>query len=312
MSLSTVATAPKGFDSGRLVRVVYLPTYAVLLFLLVLVWAGAPGDKLNFGTAWRTAAGLGAAEITLIGLAVVVLAASLHPLQLTVMRLLESGPPRWLGSGLLRGWQLGRKRRLEQRATLPASPGPLSDDQVRQAGLAGSKLRQRFPLPEHLVRPTAVGNILAAMEDLAGRSYGIDAVIAWPRLYAVLGDRMKAIVDDRRDTMDAAAQMTASAAIATVGAGALLWGARDWLWLLTLVPFALGVLSYAGTVKAATAYAESVQVAVDLHRFDLLTALKVALPATLEEEQTINRQLGDLWRQGVPPDLRYVSEKEAP
>ncbi|GAA1406780.1 hypothetical protein ACFQZ4_05585 [Catellatospora coxensis] len=312
MSLDKIATPPKGLDSSRLYRVIYLPTYALLLFLLVLVWAGAPGDELDFRAAWTTATKLSVLEIALIAVAVIVLAAVLHPLQLTVMRLLEQGPPSWLGAGLLRKWQRHRKRKLEERAALPGpSATKLPDEQVRQAGLAGSELRRRFPLPDHLVRATALGNVLTAMEDLAGRVYSIDTVVAWPRLYAVLGDRMKAVVDDRRDTMDAAVQLTASAGIGAIAAGALLWGAEDWWWLLTLAPLVLAVLCYAGAVKAALAYAESVHVAYDMHRFDLLKALHLATPTCLSAERAIHRQLSDLWRQGVPPDLEYVSEKEA-
>ena len=57
--------------------------------------------------------------------------------------------------------------------------------------IAGARLRRRFPLPDHLVRPTALGNALSAMEDSAGRDYGLDAVIVWPRLYVVLGGRSR-------------------------------------------------------------------------------------------------------------------------
>jgi hypothetical protein len=65
------------------------------------------------------------------------------------------------------------------------------------AGVAGLKLRQRFPIPDHLVKATRLGNLLAATEDRAGRDYGLDAVVAWPRLYPLLGAEIKVIVDDR-------------------------------------------------------------------------------------------------------------------
>jgi hypothetical protein len=45
-------------------------------------------------------------------------------------------------------------------------------------------LLQCVPSLEMLtVTPPGLGNVLAAMEDGAGRTYGLDAVIVWPRLY---------------------------------------------------------------------------------------------------------------------------------
>ncbi len=54
-----------------------------------------------------------------------------------------------------------------------------------------------LPAPE-LLRPTLPGNVLAAVESRAGEPYGLDAVVAWPRLYPLLGEGVKAVVDDRR------------------------------------------------------------------------------------------------------------------
>jgi hypothetical protein len=65
-------------------------------------------------------------------------------------------------------------------------------------------------------------------------------------------------------------------------------------------PFALAVLAYNAAVHAALAYAETVHVAFDLHRADLLTALRMELPARQDTEKTLNEQWCDLWRQGIP------------
>ncbi|MEU5553632.1 hypothetical protein ABZ738_28065 [Micromonospora sp. NPDC047793] len=312
MSLNTVGSPPAAFGSGRFFRIGYLPTYVVLLWFLVLIWAGAPGDTLSFTAAWSVASGLGVGELVLISVAIVVVASVLHPMQLSIVQLLEVGPPRWLGSELLRQRQLARKRKIEAKAILPQPPAVPREDQVRAAGLAGSKLRQQYPLPDYLVRPTAFGNALTAMEDTAGRMFGLDAVVAWPRLYTLLGESVKTIVDDRRDALDGAVRMAVSGAVATVGSTALLWGATHRWWLLALIPAAVSVASYRGAVQAALAYGEAVQVAFDMHRFDLLASQKLELPATPSMESAVNRQLCDLWRQGVPLAISYGQEKDAP
>lgn len=310
MKLGDLLSPPQALGSSRFVTVSYLPTLAVLLFLLVLIWAGAPGARLSFTTAWQRAASLTAGQIFLLAVAVILLAVVLLPLQLALVRLIEGRWPAWLGSGLLRRWHLRRKAALEKAATLPQPVDGLTAEQIRRAGVAGTRLRQRYPLDDHLVRPTALGNALAAMDDSAGRGYGVDSVVAWPRLYLVLGDRAKAVVDDRRDAMDAAARMAASAAVATVGAAALLWNAGLPWWLLVAAPASIAVAAYGGAVQAAIAYGQAVHVAFDVHRFDLLKALRIDLPDSPDAEVAIYRQLSDHWRQGVPLSLAYNTAEQ--
>ncbi|GAA0419661.1 hypothetical protein Aca07nite_12820 [Actinoplanes capillaceus] len=305
MSLDALAEMPAGLQGSRFFRVYYFPTYAVLLFLLVLVWAGAPGKRISFKAAWETAAGLEIAEALLIIVVVVLLALVLHPFQSALVGLLEGGWPAALGSGLLRRLQLARRKNL---TTAAAAPPDTADDQaVQAAGRAAGRLRRRYPTREHLVRPTALGNALAAMQDNAGRVYGLDAVVVWPRLYAVLGETVRGVVDDRRDTMDSTARLAVSTGIAAVATFALLSQATHWWWLLGFVPLAVSVISYRAAVHAAVAYGESVELAFDLHRFDLLTALHLAVPADRTTELKINQELCDLWRQGVPPTAGYVT-----
>ena len=70
--------------------------------------------------------------------------------------------------------------------------------------------------------------------------------------------------------------------------------------LLALIPLGVAVLAYNGAVQAALGYAETVHVAFDLHRADLLIALRMELPTRQETEQILNEQWCDLWRQGIP------------
>ncbi|MFH0519319.1 hypothetical protein ACHBTE_19370 [Streptomyces sp. M41] len=304
---------PQEVLTARFFVVGYLPTCAAALYLLALIWAGAPGAGLDFSASWDTAAQLGAGEILGILLGILLVALLAAPLQLPLVRLLEGGWPRRLGSGLARRRQLVRKRRMSDRAVLnrPASGGDPAQEDVQRAGAAASALHRCFPAPDHLVRPTALGNVLAAMEDTAGRAYGLDAVVAWPRLYPLLDDRMRAVVDDRRNALDTAVRMAATGALTAVFATALLSRSGWWL-CLALLPAALAVLAYSGAVQAALGYAETVHAAVDLHRFTLLTALRLPLPADRAAERAVNRALCDEWRQNVPfsPTYQHPSDGE--
>jgi hypothetical protein len=293
------ALAKSVIDGKRFFLVDYLPTYAAALLLATLVWAGAPGP-LEAGRAWRTAADLGIGELVLATLALTLVAVLLHPFQLGLVRLLEGEWPEFLApvTHWSRRRQAAALRRLAEIEKLPDdSEAAVSDARVQEAGRAGAQRRVRFPT-EELCRPTAVGNVLAATEARAGSAYGFDAVVAWPRLYPVLGTQMRAIVDDRRDTLDVAARLTVTMLMTGLIAAALL-AFSGWSLLLALIPLALSWIASRATMQAAMAYGEAVDVAFDLHRFDLLSALRLPLPVDDESERLANAKLCDSWRQGL-------------
>ncbi len=300
-----------GSFGSRFYLVGYLPTYAAVLFLLVLVWAGAQGwngprnHRLSFSAAWATASHLSLGEVVIVALGVALLAVLLQPLQLAMVSVAEGSWPTWLGTEWARRWQRNRKNRLREAEKLLPDQEP-TQDELQHAGAAGTELRRRFPMPEHLLRPTALGNVLAAMTDHAGRAYGLDAVTAWPRLYPVLDEEVKSLVDDRRDTLDTAVRMAATMA-ATAVASLVLLLLSGWWMLLALIPLGLAVLAYNAAVQAALAYSESVHVAFDLDRANLLVALRMELPRRQDAERALNERWCDLWRQGFPlPDtLEY-------
>ncbi len=277
-----------------------VPTAAATAFVLVLIRAGAPGDHLVLADAWRSAARLSVGRTVLLGLAVLVVALALHPLQLALVRLYEGYWPR-----LLRGparLLSGRQRRRRDRVAEEVSRA-LSAQDAQAAGEAGEVLRRSFP-DRRSVLPTRLGNTLAAMEERAGAAYGWDAAVTWPRLYPVLGDACRQQVDDHRNSLDAGVRLAATGTLLTPVAVWLLWGSGWWL-LLALAPPAVTWISYRGALQAAVGYGQAVTAAFDLHRFDLLTALHLPLPADRDAERALAGELCALWRQGVPAALRY-------
>jgi hypothetical protein len=99
--------------------------------------------------------------------------------------------------------------------------------------------------------------------------------------------------------MDAAARLSVTAALTMLISAGLL-AQSGWWPLLALAPAAVAAAAYLGAVQAALAYGESVHSAFDLHRFDLLKALRLALPANREAEITLHTSLCNEWRQGLP------------
>ena len=150
------------------------------------------------------------------------------------------------------------------------------------------------------------------MAGLPGRHLGLDAVTAWPRLYPVLREQCRTLVDDRRDTLDASVRLAATMAATAPASLVLLLGSAWWT-LLALIPLGVAVLAYNTSVQAALAYAETVHVAFDLHRADLLTAMRMELPGQQDAERILNEQWCDHWRQGIPlpASMRYTTDNDS-
>jgi hypothetical protein len=316
VNLGSLLQTPGLLASSRFFRVAYLPTCAGALYLLFLIWAGAPVRRVDFGSAWRTASHLGIGEIVLLAIGITLVAVVVQPFQLAIVRVLEGKFP---GASVARRLQVHSKRKLQEKrdeaisrasAGLGTPPNRLDrDGLIQEAGVISERLRLHYPLSDHLVRATGLGNALAAMEDTTGAAYGLDAVVTWPRMYPLLSDQVRAAVDGFRDSLDAGARLAATSAIAAAATVALLVSHSGWWTMLGLVPLALAVVSYRGTIPAAVGYGLAMQVAFDLHRFDLLRAMHLAVPETQDGdkgEKATNRLLSDFLRQGVPVPFAYV------
>lgn len=306
--LSPIALTSEQATGSRFSLVSYLPTYAAALFVVLLVAAQGPSGQVGFAAALRRLSGLGAAGALFLAAAVLVVAVAAHPLQLPLIRLLEGYWPRWAGalSRLAVRAQRRAFRRLADRAQVTGTAsGPA---EAGAALVAAWELSRRFPPEESALLPTALGNVLRATEWTAGAPYGADTVAWWPRLYPVLGDRMREIIDDRRTQLDLACRLSASAAVSGVVSVGVLLG-DGWWFALALVPFALAAVAYRAGISAALAYGETVRSAFDLHRFDALAALHLALPSDPDTEVVFNRRLSRFWMQNVPlAGSRYVHQ----
>ncbi|MFB7592840.1 hypothetical protein [Streptomyces sp. NPDC056169] len=298
MNLGAVTGSATSLVSGRFLLVGYLPTCAGSFFLLSLVWAGAPNRPPAFRSAWKAATTLGAGEILMLFLLLLVVAVLFHPLQLSVVKLLEGYWPARVSALTTYGVRRQNQRRARLSASTALAPGiPPTPSEVRRAGLALVVLRQSFPSEGDLTRPTRLGNALAAAEDRAGRPYGWDAPVAWPRLYPLLGDPVRVMVDNRRDMLDAMVRLSVTGMVCGIGSVVLLAPTGRWV-LLSAVPLLLARLAYGAAVAAALSYGEALRVAFDLHRFDLYGALRIDVPATRDDERQVNTALCDFWRQG--------------
>jgi hypothetical protein len=286
-------------DLGTRFRFVSLLPMALLaLYALALYWSGAPGqppDVARVITHARQAAGWAG---FLLALAILTAALITEPLQVSLIRVLEGYWGESLPGQLLAapGKAFNRRRRdrldRRQRQTGTGRPDSGSTRQtVRQQAAreqAARKLRA-YP-PRSATLPTRLGNVLRAAEHRAGSRYGLQATSAWPRLYPLLSDKLTGVLDDLRDQLDLAARFCVAFGLATVLSLCCL-GGHGW-WLAVAAGTFLGaMLCYRAAVTAAAAYGEAIETAFDLHRFDLLKALHLPLPADLVVERAANQRL---------------------
>ncbi|MFJ9037318.1 hypothetical protein ACIRF8_12100 [Streptomyces sp. NPDC102406] len=289
--------------SGRLASL--LPVVACATFVMLIIVSGAPGAPPDAGRLRRALAGVGAGETALLVLGLIVAALLLDPLQLRLVRLLEGEWPRSLAR--LSRWSAGRQRArrdvLAGARRLMTGSTP-SGVQVQRAGEAGELLRRRFARDSEPPRPTALGNTLAAMEDRAGLPYGWDAVVAWPRLYPLLSSEVRFVVDGQRERLDTLARLSVCSAVTAILTTLLLY-ASGWWMLLAVGPAGIARAAYVGAVQTAMAYGRAVEVAFDLHRFDLLRQLHLPLPPGAGAERALSAEVCLMWRQEGDLSLRY-------
>ncbi|MFF7103462.1 hypothetical protein ACFY9X_25095 [Streptomyces nigra] len=147
--------------------------------------------------------------------------------------------------------------------------------------------------------PTRLGNVLRRGERLAGDRYGLDSMVAYPRIYPYVSERLAEAMARNLELLTTTVSLSVSFGLLSAITLPLL--VRLDLWsLVPLAAFGLSVLAYRGALITA-AYAGTVFSTVfDVHRFDLAAAMRYALPRTAAEEFELNQSL-----------TRYLSKAES-
>jgi hypothetical protein len=302
------ATQAAGDLGVRFNLVGVLPTTLLVTWVAALVASGAPSSSPDGSELIDHLEALSGTDLVLLGAAVIVVALILQPLQLALVRLLEGYWGRGaLGRGLSRPLveRHRRRRHVLTRASTAEGAAPEGDTAVAMAD-AAQRLRRRYPPEPVPLLPSALGNVLRAAEYRAGRPYGLDAVLAWPRLYPLLAPSVRAMVDDLRLQLDLAARFTAMFVLAAVASAALL-ATHGWWLLVPAGALLLALVSYRGAVAAAGAYGGAVEVAFDLTHLELRKALHLGRPPDRDAERAANRALTDFFA-GIPTPLEYEAD----
>lgn len=181
-------------------------------------------------------------------------------------------PAKWLTA-----WRRRRSREAKRVADDPAS----TSGQVRKAIASAD----RISLVE-AERPTWIGDRLRAAQVRVLRTYGLDLGAAWPRLWLIVPDVVRAEIGAARDSYAAAARLTGWSVLYLILA--------IWWWPAAPIAVIAGAAGVAKARSAASDLADLVESAVDLHGRDLAAQLGVTVTGTLTAAQ--GRELATLMR----------------
>lgn len=285
--------------------VLVLPSAALVLYTLLLIGSGAPQHPPDTGRLRKAVSGWGAGEIGALVALFLVLVVVLQPLQQAVVRLLTGD---WGDSAVTRVlsrpglWLHRRRRKNLQKESQAAQGSEQTPEEIRSAA-AAARLRRMYPPADDLL-PSRLGNVLRAGQGRAGKRYGLEAGVLWPRIHPLLPQRTAAMIDGQRDQLDMCMYFCGTFLSATlIGAGLL---ATHGVWLLVALPtLLLALLCYRAAVAAAVLFGELLETAFDLYRFDLLRALHLPLPADRNSERDANALLSRFLLQGLPVNFAY-------
>jgi hypothetical protein len=252
-----------------------LPILFAALVVSALLWG--TGQELPFvgGEFEPTTGATDGREATawLAGVAIALLVS--YPVLRELVRLLQGKEARWVPQIALRYATRRQERRREwvPRITVERYP--------------------RYPMHSAL-RPTALGNVRAALAERIADRYGGDLAVLWPRLLALVPENERRDLASARRSAELPLYLGVGWFIAAAGAAVTcVFYLRASPLLLGLVAgsLVLGRSAHRVAVAAGIEHAQRVESTFDVHRHSLLDAVGWRRPADDEEELQMFRTL---------------------
>jgi hypothetical protein len=286
---ATALTTVTGLFSTRFLRNSFFLAFAFVLLAAVVVESGRGRLAATLSTldGWSTVEKL-LGTIALLG-TVWLFAVMLESQSRTITQWFEGY---WPNSFL----KTAREKRYKRQLT----------DLRKSARM--SEVYWRFPLSGNAVMPTRLGNILRASEVYPQDRYGAPALYLWPRLYPLLPEGVVTVIGDSRAALDFLLVLAALATAFTFGSAIYLFvvAAPIALYLACVLGgSAIAALAYRASLATARTYTEYVRGAFDLHRFKVLEAMNLPLPADGKAERSTWQEVRRLLVQNVPLTTKF-------
>jgi len=308
----TSVVSGTGKAIGRYFSVVsVLPSILLVIYVFLLASSGSWRHPPNWHDAFAAIGNLGIAGAALLAVSGIAFALVLHPLQFSMVQLLEG----YWGTGWLaqriRASRILRHHEHKRCLNRAAASAKSSLDKLKQ----GSELNRRVRLfsmrdeamriwrgypadPDHIM-PTRLGNMLRRYEVLSGAPYELDAPTVLPCLALVAPPGHLDYLNDQRSGLDLAVRTSMTSGIACIVTLVFLWHSGLWL-LIALIPYGVAYAAYRGSVIAAQSYGIAMAAVIALNRFALYDYLHMEQPLTTARERKMNKTLMYLLRDYDP------------
>jgi hypothetical protein len=252
----------------------FFPTLLFFMLMGLAIVSGGPGldESIEW---WGEQPGVVRVMLTIGGVAVVFVTANVVAgSMLWIIRLFEGYAfPTSLVAGLGRShkfadWQgKSAEKKRAMRNSFPESPRSRDD-----------------------VAATRLGNILLSAETYPLARYHVDSMRTWPRLYNLLPEELRGALEGSRSSMELLLVVAFWASLfSCLGSLTLLLLGSSLAWVLAalLGGAAVAGITYAGALAPAKIYGSLIRTAYDLHRHELIEALRLPRPATPGEERLV-------------------------
>ena len=198
----------------------------------------------------------------------------------------------------------------EQKASIDKQIALIDAQKQLEEKRAYNACYYAFPLDDDLIKPTQLGNVLAAAEEYSYQVYRLDAVIWWPRLATLLPEAFRVQVDTALTPMLAVLNLSTIFTLSTLTEGSLLLSQRQWFLsgLIFLIGLWLALVCYRASINQAAVYGRLVRVAFDLYRHEILKQMHIPVPDNLVGERLLWNLLTE-WHYFYRPPWEAANDK---
>lgn len=232
-------------------------------------------------------------EVTLLGVIAWVISIALLAINREILRFMEGYWPPPTSFPLFGHLERQRYHTLCQKIDR-------LDEEFRTAGAAfpvgkqtqrNKLLRERaeqFPDDERWLLPTAFGNTIRAVEVYSRVMYGLDAIVGWNRLLAVISKEYAVQVDDAKALMDFWVNLWfLSLVVLAEYLGLVLYTRQFNTLFIPLVIVGLALFACVRARSTAIEWGDLVKSSFDVFLPSLCKKLGFAKPTTIEEERSL-------------------------
>jgi hypothetical protein len=162
----------------------------------------------------------------------------------------------------------------------------------------------KYPRDLDHLKPTRLGNVLAAAEEYSSQICNLDGVSWWPRLAPLLPELFRAQVDTALTPMLAVLNLSMILTLVAIPGGILVLPFNRPLWLIPVISLSgllLAWIFYSAAVSQAIDYGKVIRVGFDHYRYQILKQMHLPIPDNLTQERLLWTALNKWIYQYTPP-----------